>query len=259
MSKRKKLILWVSIIAVVAIVGTMAVKYNSSNKERKAVQLAKEYLAQKYEQEMIYESVRLSKVDPVLYRVSFISQNTGIKFNVNVTPSLLKFPEEKSNNKLLYDNYLGSFFCRKTEEIVLPEITATWNDNASIYVSLYPSDVYYEKNTADTNEHMTEREMESFYNYRFYITTNRLLINESKMEEAQRMLNIFQAIQKLNYHPVEILFWYQTGTIEKGNEIKESIRFVDGNILSQTGKLGNWLELINVEDVIKVMDDQWDN
>ena len=248
----------VSILAVVVVIGTITIKYNSSVKERNAVQIAKEYLAQKYKQKMIYESVRLPQVDPVLYYVSFTSENTGIKFNVHVSPRLLKFPEEKTNTNFLWDDYLSSFFCRKTEETVLPEIKEIWDDNANMRVNLQPSNAYPDKkNSSDINEHMTEREVEPFYNYRFYVTTNRVLNSESRTEEAMRILNLFQAIHNLDYNPVEILVWYQTGTIERGKEIEKYINFVSGSIPSQPEKLETWLEIVDIEDIIRVMDEQW--
>jgi hypothetical protein len=71
------------------------------------------------------------------------------------------------------------------------------------------------------------------------------------MDEARRILDLFQAIQKLDYHPFEILVWYQTGTIEKGEEKKKLIKFTDAGIF------GDWREIDNIEDVVKIIDDQW--
>jgi hypothetical protein len=255
--RRKKLVFWViSIIIFVAIVGSIAVKCNLSAKERKAVQIAQEYLAQKYEQEMIYESVRYSWIDPGLYHVYFISSDTDVHFEVQMWPKVLDFPEETTDDKYIWDNYLNSFFCQKTKETILPKVKMIWDEKVGMQVILSTGKAYPLRGTVEPNEQTTAIEMEPFYNYEFYINTNRILDNESKMEEATRILDMIQYVQDSQYQPREMLFWYQTGSIEKGKDVEKNIEFVDGSMPSHSGKLENWIGIYNVEDVIAVMDEQ---
>lgn len=249
----------IGIIVIIAVAGTIAVRYHLSVKERKAVQLAQEYLDQKYEQEMQFESVRYSWVDPGLYHVYFISTDTEIRFEVQMWPKALDFPEVTTDDRYIWDNYLSRFFCRKTEELVSPEVKMIWDENAKILVVLSSSNVYPSRRTSDPNEQMTASEMEPLYNYDFYIETNRLLNNESKIEEANRMFDMIEYVKKTQYRPREVLFWYQTGAIEKGKEIEKKIWFGDGNDPYHIGRFENWFEINNVEEVVKAIDEQWFN
>jgi hypothetical protein len=243
--------IWVGIIAVV-VVSTIAVKYDSSVKERKAVEVAKEYLAQKYEQGMICESVRVPSVDPVYYYVTFLSATTDVRFEVRIWPGIFKNQKLEDSDKNINDNYLSSFFCKKVAEIVLPEITAIWDDNASMQVTQPTTNVYPKNDAFPINEYMTEREMEPFYEYRFHITTNRLLNSESKAEEAQRIFNLFQAVQELNYHPVEIFVWYQTGKNEKDEISTDSETWAKRYI-----KFDAWEEIDSADQLVGLMNEQW--
>jgi len=238
------------IIAVIGI-GALSIKGYYMFKGNKAVQIAEAYLAQKYEQEMIYENVRYSWIDPGQYHVYFTSAETKVWFGVSMWPQALEF-QGTPPDEYIWDNYLDSFFCRKTEEIILPEITASWDDNSSIQVVQHSRNVYPKKNTSEINEHMTEREMEPFYNYEFYVTTSRLLNSESKMEEARRILNLFQSIQELDYHPVEILVWYQTGKDERKEVSTDSETWAKRYI-----KFDAWEEIDSADQVVNIMNEQW--
>ena len=244
--------IWVGVIAVVVVVGTIAIKYDSSAKDRKVIQIAQEYLAQKYEQEMTYESVRLPYVDPVYYYVTFVSANTDVRFEVRIWPGVLKNQKLENNDKNINDNYLSSFFCKKAAEIVLPDIMAIWDDNASIQVTQPTTNVYPKNDAFPINEHMTEREMETLYEYRFHITTNRLLSSESKTEEARRIFNLFQAIQELNYHPVEIVVWYQTGKDKKEEVSTDSETWVRRYI-----EFDAWEEIDSADQIVDITNEQW--
>ena len=244
----------VSIIAVVGVT-TAIIAYHDSVKKRKIVQIAQEYLQQKYKQTMDFEHVRLSYVDPVYYYVTFVSEKTNVRFQVRIWPGVLKNQKLENNEKNIRDDYLSSFFSKKTEEIALPEITEIWGDKASIYVALHSNNT--KKDTSAINEFMTEREMEPFYCYAFYVASHHQLNSESKIREAQRVLNLFQAIRKLNYHPAKVFIWYQTGTIKEGKKIEKSVEFVHGSTPFCSVTQRNCFEIDNVEDIIKVMDEQW--
>lgn len=245
-------------IVVVAVIGTIAAKYHLSMKEHSAIQIAQKYLAQKYEQEMQFQNVRYSWIDPSLYHVTFLSASTNVKFEVSVWPKALNFPQNMTDyGDEVTDSYLKDYFCQKTEEVILPEMRAIWDENMSINVSLSTSNLYSQRVTEKPNEQMMAIEMEPFYNYDYYIHANRILNNDSKIEEAERILDMIRYIQANQYYPREVLFWYQTGATEKGKKIENRIWFGDGTDPYHIGRFENWSKISSVEEIIQAIDEQW--
>jgi hypothetical protein len=254
MSRRRKLVFGiVGGIVAIAVIGTIVAKFYLFSKEQKAIQLAQEYLAQKYEQEMQYQSVRYSWVDPGLYHVYFTSTDTGVNFEVEMWPKALDLPKGTVDyDGYLGDTYFSSFFCQKTAEYVLPNIKNIWGENAYISVVLHSGHSYPSEDISSLSENMTEKEMERFYTYEFSITSNCLLDGESKTEESQRVLSIIETIRKLDYSPVEIRIWYKTGKDEKEKVLTDSKTWTEMYI-----SFDNWEEIISIEEIVNAMNEQW--
>ena len=254
MNRRKEIVF--AVLAIMLVIGVFTIKYRADTRKQKAVELAKEYLAQKYEQDMVYSNVWLSPIDPGQYHVYFVAEKTGVKFEVIMWPSaldtqlgLINFEED------LWDNYKSSFFREKTSESLTPSIKGIWGETA--YITVHLSSARSNKNTGSEiiTEHMTVREMEPFYHYDVFITTNRQLNTEVKEEESLRILDLLKAIKEQNCWPVRILIWYQTE--KKGDENEKYIVFSDGESPFQSRKLENWLEIDDVERIKEVMEEQW--
>ena len=247
----------ISIIAVVAAVIVIKGPVAFHLKELKAAQFAQEYLAQKYEQEMQYDRVWYSWIDPGLYHVVFLSANTNITFQVQMWPGVFDSPERITDDNYIWDNYLENFFCSKTEEAILPDAKKIWGENVNIGVVLVAN--YPSKGAEVLNEHMTAIEMEPFYNYEILIDTNQQFSNESKMEEADRILDTIRYIQASQYQPREILFWYQANEgLKKGLLDEPKTRFFIwfGDGTKDFWGTANWLEATRTEDILKAMDEQ---
>ena len=262
---KRHMFLIAGMLAVAAIVAMGLISYHL--KERKAVQIAQEYLAQKYEQEMRYEQVWYSWIDPGLYHVLFKSVNTEVYFEVQMWPEALKLGEGTTDERYIWDDYIGTFFCRKTEEAILPEIKKIWNEDVEVKVVRSNSRDYPTRRTGETNEHMTAIEMEPLYNYEIYITTNKLLNDETndetKLDEALRIIKTMQYLKNNQYWPKEILFWFQTGKSEKEEAIKSSkdwaeyyIWFAEKGAPHRTGDFENWYDINEIDEVIDVINSQ---
>ena len=240
---------------VLAALGILALSFlcYSRIQSYRATQLAKDYLAQKYQQEMIFKSIYRTWLFNEYY-VVFTSAESNIDFRVTIVAdqlSNIKKPYQDSDG-LIGDNYLSSFFYTKTIDALTPTVTQIFGEDAYIriysdYIKLVPHPDF-----SEVNEHMSDREMEPYFNYTFSITPNILLNNASKEEEAQRILTMFQTIPGLDYHPTEIIVWYQTGNKEdsrKPPSWEGSSKFFVS--------FENWEEIDSVEQIMTVMDDQW--
>ena len=164
MGKRGKRVLCIlGLIAVgIAVCVAAFLGYYEGN-ERKAVQIAKGYLEQKYEQEMIYQGVRHAWIDPELYHVTFTSVEMDVTFQVSIWPPVLRQTSTEVEDGI-WDNYLWNFFCKEMEGVLQPEAASIWNglDHLLIVHSqIKNKDVAL---IAEINEHTPAREMEYAYN-----------------------------------------------------------------------------------------------
>jgi hypothetical protein len=240
-------------IVLVAIAGIITVKSNLSVKEHKAVQIAQEYLAKKYEQEMRYETVRFSWVDPGLYHVYFTSVDTEIQFEVYIWPVALSSPEDIEDGKYIWDDYVNCFLCRGLENMLSPEVRRIWDDNATISVRINNSNVYPNRGEVKFSGQMTAIEMEPYYNTEFHITAHRMLTTDLKDREAALILKMLQSVKLGGYQPREITFRYEPW--ENGGSEKY-IWFGEGHDPLNSGRFEDWREIASVDWIIKTMDDQ---
>jgi len=260
MRKRRKIIFGIiGGIVAVAVIGTFAVKFYLSSKEDKAIQLAQEYLAQKYEQEMQFHHARFSWIDPSCYQITFTpAGNPELYFQVIVQQNLTILEGLKEfGHSTCPDNYYLNYFSLYSSRQIGEYVQNIWGESASAYVPDKSSGLYSYSVPSEFYEHMALEEMEAFLDYDVYIRTDQLLNNESKIPEAQRILDMIRYVQTSQFKPTEILFWYNTGIVEKGEEIRKSISFGNGTDPYHMGRFENWSETVSIEEIVKAMDDQW--
>lgn len=244
MKRRKALIILSVLIAIVVITILSIYVYYRMNK-RKAVQIAKGYLEQKYEQEMIYQGVRHAWIDPELYHVTFTSVETDVTFQVSIWPPVLRQTSTEVEDGI-WDDYLWCFFCKETEALLQPEAASIWNEVDRILIT--HSRIRNSKATLGTeiNEHMSAREMErTYYAYAYdlFVTPGRMISRGSEREEAQNILKLFQMLRDKDYHPSWILVWYQTSTANDSDSVatEKPVTFE------------SWETIDTVEQVIEIM------
>ena len=247
MKRRKALIILSVLIAVVVITILSIYVYYRMNK-RKAVQIAKGYLEQKYEQEMIYQGVRHAWIDPELYHVTFTSVETDVTFQVSIWPPVLRQTSTEVEDGI-WDDYLWCFFCKETEAVLQPEAASIWNEFDRILIT--HSRIRNSKATLGTeiNEHMSAREMErTYYAYAYdlFVTPGRMISRGSEREEAQNILKLFQMLRDKDYHPSWILVWYQTSTANDSDSVatEKPVTFE------------SWETIDTVEQVLEIMREQ---
>ena len=232
----------VLVLIVIIVVSSLgAIKYHYSVKEKKAIQLAQNYLAQKYTQEMRFLNVRLPlTLDGAYYHVYFSPiNNPDLIFEVGVWPNLTLL--------ISTDDYYLRFVSLNIEKAFQNDVHKVWDVSADIYIYANYSIRYSYEIPIELNEQMDAVEIAPFLDYEFGIDTNRSLENDSKGEEAQKMFELIQIVQASNYTPTEIYFRYQTEGIKEGTNVKKSIQFE------------NWAQISSIEEIEKIMDEQWFN
>jgi hypothetical protein len=255
MSMRRKIIFGIlgGIIAI-AVIGAIAIKCYLSYGEKAAAQLAKDYLAQKYEQEMQFHYAVFSLADPICYHVVFTpANNPELYFDVIVDDDLtldewITKPGYTSSSDDYYLAYFRFHTSREIEKIA----QSIWDESASATAPVDDRGAYPYSVPFGFNEGMSAEEMEPFLDYDYYIITNRLLDSESKQKEAQRMLNMIELVQASKYKPEKILFWYKTGKDENEGEQADSKTWAEMYI-----EFINWPEISSIEEVLQAMDEQW--
>ena len=150
------------VLAVAAIAAIGLISYHLT--ERKAVQVAQEYLAQKYDQEMRYESIRFSWFDPSLYYVGFSpANNANIHFEVMVQQNLT-IDEEWTNNEgdhFSPDNYYIARFEYFIVNYFQNEAKRIWGDNVSVIVRVPNEAIYSFKIPENLSDKMSMYELDN--------------------------------------------------------------------------------------------------
>lgn len=200
------------IIAIIAI-SALSIKVYLSSKENKAIQIAQEYLNQKYEQEMQYESTRFSWIDPSLYHVSFSPvSNSEIIFEVIVYPDLT-IPEDRwefGESSRSADNYYVKYFEYCMGDYLVADVKRLWDYDATVKVL----DITYGGVafcvSPELDDKMTLAEMEPLINdYWIYIKTGEMTVDDQSLEEsARRIFEFIQIIKNNGFMPETIDFWY---------------------------------------------------
>ncbi len=244
-------------VAIIAILGTVTIKYNLSTKEKKAIRLSQDYLSQKYTQEMQYLNVKFSWIDPAIYHVSFSPVNMPeLVFEVLISQDLTS-PREWTNpdgSHFAPDNYYLKYFSLDTRKSFQTHVQQIWGTNTGIVVPVVNLGLYAVKIPLELNEQMKPEDMEPFLDYDFYVTPNQLLDDSSKAEEAQKIFEMIQIVQASGYKPNRILFWYQTGNKKKNEKYTDSKTWAERDISFE-----DWNEISSVEQIEKRMNETWFN
>ena len=260
MSRGRKVKLSIlAVITAVIVLGGAAIAIRSSSNKHKVIAFAEEYLKLTYEQEMIYDgfSYTFFRYDGTYYCVYFVSAETNTRFRVCMWPSADEFADVLTliEYEAIWDDYLSAFLQQKTAEVLLPDIQRIWDENSSMFISrVYPGD-----SEITPTEYMTLHELELIYNYTIFIKPERILDSQTKYVEAQRILEIFRVLKERDYSPHEMIFRYYTGEIKNGQNDVNIIWFGDETEQDFLGWNENWAEITNVQEVVRVMNEQWFN
>lgn len=247
--------LWIiGIILAIVVLGISILNISLSKNEQKAVQIAKDYLAPKYTQEMLYSSVRFSLIEPSLYHVTFSPVNNPELYFVVLVASDLTLREQTNKyGHFIPDDYYLKFFSFESKKIFQENVEKIWGENAYIGVPVDDRGIYgANRIPIELNEKMTAEEMEPFIDYNFYITTNVLFDIAAKNEEAQKILEMIQHVQASQYRPREILFWYLTGKPKEKEVYLDFSTRAEANI-----EFKNWAEITSIEEIETIMYEQW--
>ena len=216
----------VGIIIVIIAIGTIGFNIY---KEKEAIQIAQEYLLEKYEQEMSYLSVWFSWVDPSLYHVYFFPQNNSeLIFEVMVSNDL-KEPEERINSYGQHfspDNYYLRYFEWLLAQQFNNSIKKAWGNNAYAQVRVPNHALYSFTVPAELSDELALDEMVALVDdYLILIDTSQELNEANKLHEAEKILIVIQSVQQSGYEPENLVFWYNTLSSDRNKHI--SLGFTD--------------------------------
>ena len=225
--------------------------------EKKAIDIAKEYLAENYQQEMKYLSIRIPIVEPMIYHVYFSPVDIpDLIFEVQVYPNF-ELPETRPvpNKPDLYfspDNYYLTLFKYNVNMPLKKFTKEIWEAGVSVGSSTSDG-----SNSLITpyvfREQMPVKEMEKYIDYFFMISIDKILNDSSKTEESQKMLKVIEFIKDNGSTPKTILFWYKTGKKERD---KRSVIDTE-NWTKFYIKFEDWSEITTIEQIIDEIDRQW--
>jgi len=157
MKAHRKTKLVIGVVFVLAVIGIVSVKMYLSIKENKAVVAAQEYLSDKYTQEMNYNGVSYSWIDPSQYHVTFSPNNMpDMTFEVLVQSDFKL--EERTNEYGLFvpDNYLLQRFNEYTYGLYQSVAEDFWDTDVRVNIPINDQPLYAYKIPAELNHHRLE-------------------------------------------------------------------------------------------------------
>lgn len=239
MSRRRKIMfIIIGIVVAVAVVGIISVKLYLSSKENKAIELAQKYLSQKYDEEMNYESIRFSWIDPSLYHVSFSpANNPELVFEVLVQQDLTiqggirEFGQSSSSA----DNYYIKYFEYLMEEFLSDDAKRLWGDDVKVTVLQMNSGLYSFFVPPELNDTMLLKDMEVLLNnYWIYVRTDKVVLDDqSLVDTSNRIFEFIQIIKNNSFMPETI-----------------SYKFPSSENTTYSLIFDNWNEIDSVDQVI---------
>ena len=228
----------IGIVVAVAVVGIISVKLYLSSKENKAIELAQKYLSQKYDEEMNYESIRFSWIDPSLYHVSFSpANNPELVFEVLVQQDLTiqggirEFGQSSSSA----DNYYIKYFEYLMEEFLSDDAKRLWGDDVKVTVLQMNSGLYSFFVPPELNDTMLLKDMEVLLNnYWIYVRTDKVVLDDqSLVDTSNRIFEFIQIIKNNSFMPETI-----------------SYKFPSSENTTYSLIFDNWNEIDSVDQVI---------
>ena len=236
---RKKRIIIIAIVLIAVALGSSIIARGFLGNKEKATEIAKEHLVQKYSQEMQCIGARYSWIDPALYHIYFSpADNSDLVFEVMVQQD---FSISEKTNEYGYfsaDDYYISCFKWKMSTFFRDEINSFWGDEAEIFVNAPNPALYAFKIPAGLDDKMNLHDMAPLIEeYLLIVDIKQLLDADNKVDEANKILLFIQDVQKSEYQPDRIVFWYNVPKPEKNTRGNANVSFE------------NWSEITGVEQV----------
>ena len=203
--ERKSMLLIIGIIVFVIVVIVIAQVVDFRDKERQAVQIAQEYLNEKYEQEMEYKDIRKAPIEPGVYHITFSpAKNPEVEFEVTI-PNNLIIPErvrDFGQSNLSADNYYNKYFEYQMEKYLVADVNRLWGDTASIRVTVMDIDGYFDI-PSELNDTMSIEKMESYItNYWIVIRVDNMPLDNKSLEVlANKIFDFIQIINNEGFTP----------------------------------------------------------
>ena len=252
------MIVFAIIIVVVAALGFLIfggdVLLSMPWNKQKAANAAQEYLAENYQREMRYIRTNYPALNFYArpYTVFFSPADTPDQvFQVMVDKSFRVFEKRTvPNNPELYfsqDSYYLTYFEYNINKPLQRFADEIWG--MDVQISSSTNDGFGNFRTPYIfNEQMTAEEMEPYLKYTLFISIDKILDKPSEGEEALRTLQMIECIKTNGNTPERVLFRYKTGKDERGRATDSTIRYIE---------FKNWQEITRVEEIEKIMDEQW--
>lgn len=149
--------------------------------------LAEEYLKERYSETMIYEGMRLSSTDPMLYRIAFHSSSfPQFSFTVLVEPQKMQLTKNPDN----YFEQLFSYLLNQKYDSAVKEL---WSEKAELHVS--PQDpIASFQDTSHFNGKVSLSEMSRTIDYCIFIRTAMNWPIENKDNEAKKIYELVSSV-----------------------------------------------------------------
>jgi hypothetical protein len=188
----KKVVIIITVISVALLIASSCTIYIASMK-KKAVQLAKDYLTQKYSREMKYLFTNsLILTEPALYHVVFSPKNEPyLHFEVLVQIDLS--PPQEEINKYGYfvpDNYLLRIFEFHTDKFLRMRFEKEYNSGVAIYTVLNDQPLYSFKVPVEISEKTDAKDMERYIDYDIWFSDSGPFPWGAREEEADSIIKI---------------------------------------------------------------------
>lgn len=204
MSKKKKFII-VFVLIIVIMLTTISI-FNYS----RAYIVAKNYLLQKYSQDIKFISIRYSWIEPSLYYVYFSPKdNPRLVFSVMVQQNFTASDKTNEYGYFSADNYYITFFEYQMKNFYLDKIINLWGEKINLIIRVPNSALYAFKMPSELNNAISLNDMEHLIEeYLIILDTKQGIDKDIKFDEAYKIFEFIQTVQESGYDPKRIVFWY---------------------------------------------------
>jgi hypothetical protein len=215
--------------------------------KRKARDMAKAYLSEKYEQEMkylfTYAPLPLFALDRGKYYEVYFSpiNNENIRFNVDIKGDL---------STVLDDYYLVTRFEVYSETYFQEKMANIWVDNnMRIWFWINNENYFYRHYPMGIDEKTDTEELKHYVGiYSIVIIMEYTLDDKIIEEEALKILEAIKVIKEKNYEPDRIEIWYHDGK-EISYARHQHITFYK----TSNKTLPLWVEINTEQEIIEIL------